>query len=129
MLCCLLECQIGHGFVRCPEIILIMYDDRFSELLVTPAFEFARIIATARIIFPHARVRLSAGRDRMSREAQALCFLAGANSIFSGDVLLTTANPQVESDAALLEELGLRPLGEPSDATPATSRPAGAGET
>ncbi|MCZ6795403.1 MAG: biotin synthase BioB [Planctomycetota bacterium] len=94
-----------------------------------PAFEFARIIATARIIFPHARVRLSAGRDRMSREAQALCFLAGANSIFSGDVLLTTANPQVESDAALLEELGLRPLGEPSDATPATSRPAGAGET
>lgn len=69
--------------------------------------ELVRTIATARILMPHSRVRLSAGRLQMSDEAQALCFLAGANSIFFGDALLTTANPEVERDEALLERLGL----------------------
>jgi biotin synthase len=69
--------------------------------------ELVRTIATARILMPHSRVRLSAGRLEMTDEAQALCFLAGANSIFFGDALLTTANPEVERDEALLQRLGL----------------------
>jgi biotin synthase len=71
------------------------------------SFELVRLIATARIAFPKARVRLSAGRDRMSRELQALCFLAGANSIFYGDRLLTAANPSAADDAELFRALGL----------------------
>ena len=70
--------------------------------------EMARAIATARIIMPRARVRLSAGRTQMSAEAQALCFLAGANSIFTGEKLLTTPNPGIDQDAELLERLGMR---------------------
>ncbi|MFJ1300972.1 biotin synthase BioB [Pseudomonadota bacterium AL_CKDN230030165-1A_HGKHYDSX7] len=70
-------------------------------------FEFIRTIAVARITMPRARVRLSAGRETMNDAEQALCFLAGANSIFYGDVLLTTANPQVEADKRLLTRLGL----------------------
>lgn len=70
-------------------------------------FELVRTIATARLIMPASRVRLSAGRASLSREAQALCFLAGANSIFLGERLLTTPNPDVESDRALLSDLGL----------------------
>ena len=66
-----------------------------------------RLIATARIAFPKARVRLSAGRDRMSRELQILCFMAGANSIFFGDKLLTAPNPSAEGDAALFRAMGL----------------------
>ena len=69
--------------------------------------ELVRMIATARILMPKARVRLSAGRDRLSREAQVLCFLAGANSIFYGEKLLTTGNPDVEADRALLRDAGL----------------------
>jgi biotin synthase len=69
--------------------------------------ELVRLIATARIAFPRARVRLSAGRDRMSRELQALCFLAGANSIFYGDRLLTAANPSAADDGELFRALGL----------------------
>jgi biotin synthase len=68
--------------------------------------DFARVIATTRILMPHARVRLSAGRLAMSREAQVLCFLAGANSIFFGEKLLTTGNPDVEADRALLTKAG-----------------------
>lgn len=71
-------------------------------------FEFVRTIAVARLAMPRARVRLSAGREEMSEGLQALCFLAGANSIFYGDTLLTTANPQVQADQALLKRLGLR---------------------
>lgn len=71
------------------------------------ALDVVRMVATARILMPCARVRLSAGRLSMSREAQALCFLAGANSIFSGERLLTTPNPDVDDDASLLCELGL----------------------
>ena len=66
-----------------------------------------RMIATARNLMPHAIVRLAAGRDQLSREAEILCFMAGANSIFVGDTLLTTSNPAPETDAALLNDLGL----------------------
>ncbi len=69
--------------------------------------ELVRLVATARILFPRARVRLSAGRDRMSRELQALCFLAGANSIFFGDTLLTAPNPSEHADAEMFRDLGL----------------------
>jgi biotin synthase len=71
-------------------------------------FEFVRTIAVARITMPKARVRLSAGRQQMDEALQAMCFLAGANSIFYGDKLLTTGNPEVERDRALLARLGLR---------------------
>lgn len=70
-------------------------------------FDMVRTIATARIIMPQSRVRLSAGRSVMSDEAQTLCFLAGANSIFSGDKLLTAENPEVASDSALFSRLGI----------------------
>ena len=73
-------------------------------------FEFVRIIATARIVMPRAMVRLSAGRATMSAELQALCFLAGANSIFLGEKLLTTPNPERSADMQLLARLGMRPL-------------------
>jgi biotin synthase len=69
-----------------------------------------RSIATARILMPRARVRLAAGRKHLSREAVLLCFLAGANSIFCGDKLLTTPNPAVDEDAELLRQLGLKPM-------------------
>jgi biotin synthase len=71
------------------------------------SIELVRLIATARIAFPQARVRLSAGRDRMSRELQILCFMAGANSIFFGDKLLTAPNPSAEGDAELFRAMGL----------------------
>jgi len=70
-------------------------------------FELVRLIAVARLALPKARVRLAAGRTRISREGQALCFFAGANSIFFGDKLLTAKNPEVDVDLALLRELGL----------------------
>ncbi len=70
-------------------------------------FEFVRTIAVARITMPKARVRLSAGRQQMGDGVQALCFLAGANSIFYGDKLLTTGNPDTDADVALLERLGM----------------------
>ena len=72
-------------------------------------FELVRLVATTRIALPHAKVRLSAGRTRLSREGQALCFFAGANSIFYGDKLLTAANPGTDEDCELLRELDLIP--------------------
>jgi biotin synthase len=72
--------------------------------------EFVRTIATARICMPRAMVRLSAGREHMSDEAQALCFVAGANSIFYGPKLLTTPNPDQDHDRMLLHRLGLVPM-------------------
>jgi biotin synthase len=71
-------------------------------------FELVRLIAVARITLPKARVRLAAGRTRLSREGQALCFFAGANSIFYGDKLLTAKNPAADVDVGLLRELGLQ---------------------
>lgn len=73
-------------------------------------FEFVRTIAVARLVMPASMVRLSAGREAMSDELQALCFLAGANSIFYGEKLLTTGNPDTERDQALFARLGLRPM-------------------
>lgn len=73
-------------------------------------FDIVRMIGVARLLMPAAYVRLSAGRDGMSDELQALCFLAGANSIFYGDKLLTTDNPELEQDKALFERLGLKTL-------------------
>ncbi len=70
-------------------------------------FEFVRTIAAARITMPKAMVRLSAGRQQMGEAVQALCFMAGANSIFYGDKLLTTGNPDVQADQALLAKLGM----------------------
>jgi len=72
--------------------------------------EFVRMIAVARLVCPKSVVRLSAGREHMSKELQALCFLAGANSIFVGATLLTTSNPGEDADAALLAELGMKPM-------------------
>jgi biotin synthase len=72
--------------------------------------EFVRTVAVARILMPASMVRLSAGRETMSDELQALCFAAGANSIFYGEKLLTTGNPDTEKDLALFARLGLRPM-------------------
>jgi biotin synthase len=78
--------------------------------------EFVRTIAIARIVMPKSVVRLSAGRTEMNDEMQALCFFAGANSIFYGDKLLTTDNPEAERDMALLKRLGMQTT-EPQHAT------------
>jgi biotin synthase len=73
-------------------------------------WEMIRMVATARIVLPETQVRLSAGRTEMSREGQAMCFFAGANSIFAGDKLLTTPNPDVNDDMKMFETLGLIPM-------------------
>jgi biotin synthase len=70
-------------------------------------WEMIRMVATTRIVMPETQVRLSAGRTEMSREGQAMCFFAGANSIFAGDKLLTTPNPDVNEDMKMFETLGL----------------------
>jgi biotin synthase len=72
--------------------------------------DFVRMIAVARILMPGSRVRLSAGRTELTREAQTLAFYAGANSIFYGDKLLTTPNPESNDDRDLLRDVGLRPM-------------------
>lgn len=74
-----------------------------------PIWEMVRMVATARILLPKTQVRLSAGRTQMSPEGQALCFFAGANSIFTGDKLLTTPNPELNEDMKLFQDLGLVP--------------------
>jgi biotin synthase len=89
-----------------------------TPLADTPALdpiEFVRTIAVARITMPCSMVRLSAGRETMSEETQALCFLAGANSIFCGPKLLTTANPEQSRDRAMMERLGLVPMDRTAD--------------
>ncbi len=80
--------------------------------------ELVRMIATARILMPRARVRLSAGRSELSREAQLMCLYAGANSIFYGDKLLTTPNPDVGDDASLIQAAGLRRQPPAASASP-----------
>lgn len=81
-----------------------------AEQPPVPPLEFVRMVATARIAMPASRIRLSAGRLSMSLETQTLCFLAGANSIFSGEKLLTTPNPGDDEDSAMLAELGLKAM-------------------
>lgn len=89
--------------------------DRVKQEGEIDPIEFVRTVAVARLVCPKAMVRLSAGRETMSPEMQALCFLAGANSIFVGGKLLTTPNPEQDEDAALFAALDLRPL-EPARA-------------
>ena len=84
--------------------------DMLGEVKMIDDIEFVRTVAVARITMPRSMVRLSAGREGMSESTQALCILAGANSIFTGDKLLTTANAGDGVDAALFAKLGLRPL-------------------
>ncbi|MFX3895583.1 hypothetical protein ACJBV5_10320, partial [Streptococcus suis] len=72
-------------------------------------FDFIRTIATARIMMPHSYVRLSAGRNAMNEQMQSMCFFAGANSIFYGDKLLTTENPEADADMNLIKKLGMNP--------------------
>jgi biotin synthase len=81
-----------------------------AETQALDPLDFVRTIAVARICMPASVVRLSAGREDMSEETQALCFLAGANSIFYGPKLLTTPNPERDRDMALLDKLGMRPM-------------------
>src|SRR5206468_11939691 len=80
--------------------------------------KFVRMIAVARLVCPRSVVRIAAGREHMSRELQALCFLAGANSIFVGARLLTTDNPGRDSDDALLADLKMQPMGSARRARP-----------
>jgi biotin synthase len=86
-------------------------------------FDLVRMIALARIAVPKSKVRLSAGRTNLSREGQALCFFAGANSIFYGDKLLTAANPQSQQDLALIAELGLSPQAPDPSLMPPPAHP------
>ena len=78
------------------------------------------MIAVARILMPKARVRLSAGRTSLTREAQMMCLFAGANSIFYGEKLLTTPNPDEQADLSLIRDAGLRTMA-PASATPASA--------
>jgi biotin synthase len=89
--------------------------------------DFVRTVAVARIMMPRSFVRLSAGRESMTEELQALCFLAGANSIFYGEKLLTTSNPATAADRGLFQRLGLRPLVPKGDLHRATSNRTNAG--
>jgi len=84
--------------------------DMLDGVKMIDDIEFVRTVAVARITMPRSMVRLSAGRESMSEATQALCFLAGANSIFTGDKLLTTANAGDGADAALFAKLGLRSI-------------------
>jgi biotin synthase len=84
--------------------------DMLDGMKMIDDIEFVRTVAVARITMPRSMVRLSAGRESMSESTQALCFVAGANSIFTGDKLLTTANAGDDADAALFAKLGLKPL-------------------
>ena len=88
--------------------LMAMPGTPLADQLPVDIFELVRLIAVTRIALPKARVRLAAGRTRISREGQALCFFAGANSIFYGDKLLTAKNPTADVDVALLRELGLQ---------------------
>jgi biotin synthase len=83
---------------------------KLADAAPVDSIDFVRTIALARILMPLTHVRLSAGRTGMSDEMQALCFFAGANSIFVGDTLLTADNPGEDHDAALFRRLGLKPM-------------------
>ncbi len=80
-----------------------------EDIVPVSIWDMARMVATTRIVMPETQVRLSAGRTQMSREGQAMCFFAGANSIFAGDKLLTTPNPNVNEDMEMFKLLGLKP--------------------
>ena len=97
------EEQVPEPGLRLPGVEVLRTEAAFDPL------EFVRTIAVARILMPASHVRLSAGREEMSDETQALGFLAGANSIFYGEKLLTTDNPDTIEDRALMQRLGIEP--------------------
>jgi biotin synthase len=106
--------EVLTNFDPAPESVPInclmaMPGTPLEEQAPVDVFQLVRLIATTRIALPRAKVRLSAGRTRLTREGQALCFFAGANSIFYGDKLLTAQNPGVDQDRKLMEELDLLP--------------------
>jgi biotin synthase len=108
--------EVLSNFDPAPESVPInclmpMPGTPLAEQPPVDIFKLVRLIAVTRIVLPKARVRLAAGRTRLSREGQALCFFAGANSIFYGDKLLTAKNPAADVDVTLLRELGLQPQG------------------
>ncbi len=113
------EDRIGmlHTLANLPETPESVPINRLVPIKGTPLeenklvsiWEMLRMISTARIVMPKAIVRISAGRETMNTEEQALCFMAGANSIFSGNKLLTTSNPQIEADKKMFSTLGLYP--------------------
>ena len=108
MLCELANLPEHPGSVPINQLIRVEGTPLDQQAAIEP-LEFVRTIAVARILMPRSRVRLSAGRTEMADEMQALCFFAGANSIFYGEKLLTTGNPDTASDDALFERLGLHP--------------------
>jgi biotin synthase len=106
--------EVLTGFDPPPESVPInclmaMPGTPLEEQPPVDVFELVRLVATTRIALPRSKVRLSAGRSRLTREAQALCFFAGANSIFYGNKLLTADNPEADADRELLRDLGLVP--------------------
>jgi biotin synthase len=112
------EDRVGlmHSLANLPKVPDSVPVNRLMRMPGTPLaeieelddLEFVRTIAVARIIMPKARVRLSAGRIAMSPSVQLLCFMAGANSMFSGEKLLTAANPETDTDMAMLKEMGMK---------------------
>ena len=104
-----LACQKPHPESVPVNMLVRVEGTPLAGQLDLDPFEFVRTLAVARILMPQSHVRLSAGREQMSDELQALCFLAGANSIFYGEKLLTTPNPEADLDRQLFERLGLRP--------------------
>ena len=105
--------EVLSGFDPQPESVPInclmaMPGTPLTDAPPVDIFELVRLVAVARIAIPRARVRLAAGRTRITREGQALCFFVGANSIFFGDKLLTAENPAATADVKLLRELGLQ---------------------
>ena len=118
---CGMLCELAHmrphpGSVPINALSAVAGTPLAGQTPVEP-FELVRMIATARIMMPASMVRLSAGREGLSREAQLLCFMAGANSIFYGDKLLTTGNPDVEADRALFRDAGLTAIDARPDAS------------
>jgi biotin synthase len=93
------------------NMLIAIPGSKLENAVPVDPIDFVRTIALARILMPKAHVRLSAGRTGMSDEMQALCFFAGANSIFVGETLLTTDNPGEDHDNALFRRLGLKPMG------------------
>ena len=108
------------------NMLMPMADTPMADVAPLDPFDFLRSIALARILMPRSHVRLSAGRSKMSDEMQALCFFAGANSIFVGDTLLTADNPEEDRDARLFARLGLHsgegPPADPAKTAAATAK-------
>ena len=103
----ILACMEPHPESVPVNGLVVVEGTTLEEQAPFESLDLVRMIATARILMPQSRVRLSAGRESMSREAQILCLQAGADSIFYGDELLTTGNPDVETDRRLLRDAGV----------------------